>query len=120
MLMIETMPSVPCIPTWCGDLHRVDPVVAVVRQFFRGGGGSNTESSFVVARERGDKVVALAKKLRSSKFETENNRNPVSVTKHKSHQKPRSKVLLPMFPAAAMKRCPPSLALCTADSSAKL
>lgn len=48
------------VGAWCGDLHRVDPVVAVVRQFFGGAGGSNTESSFVVARERRDKVVAAA------------------------------------------------------------
>lgn len=48
------------VGAWCSDLHRVDPVVAVVRQFFRGRGGSNTESSFVVARECRDEVVAAA------------------------------------------------------------
>lgn len=48
------------LPAWRSNLHRIHTVVAVVGQFFCGGGRSNTKSSFVVARKRRDEVVASA------------------------------------------------------------
>lgn len=112
-------------PAWCSNLHRIYSIVAVVRQFVRHSGGCHTESSFVVAREGRDKVITFASTVRAiSSLKNLSTQDTGHEAKHQllktKLQMLQNKVLLPMFPAAAMNKCPPSRALCTAASKAKL
>ena len=112
-------------PAWCRNLHRIYSIVAVVRQFVRHSGGCHAEGSFVVAREGRDKVITFASTVRA--IISPNLSTPGHLLHEAKHQLLKTKlqmlqnkVLLPMFPAAAMNKCPPSRALCTAASRAKL